>query len=148
MAEAEIAMQTLAIAAPQSVELAQARELLGASNQEFETANYGGALYLATQAKSVVASGQARVAQGSERGLARPGEILFALPLKLTTQGKSNVREGPGTGFRILFTLETGSPIVAHAYAEQWVRISDEGGRSGWVFYNLVGEKLERDGTR
>lgn len=148
MAEAEIAMQTLANAAPQSAELAQARELLRSSNDEFETENYGGALYLATQAKSVVASGQGRLAAGSERGLARPGEVLFALPLKLATQGRSNVREGPGTGFRILFTLETGSPIVAHAYADQWVRISDEGGRSGWVFYNLVAGKAERNDTR
>jgi SH3-like domain-containing protein len=49
------------------------------------------------------------------------------------------VREGPGTGFKVLFTLEEGSPVTAHSYAEQWVRISDEGGRSGWVFYNLVG---------
>jgi uncharacterized protein YgiM (DUF1202 family) len=138
MAEAELAMQTLKNAAPQSPELSQARSLLQQSNDEFGKENYGGALYLATQAKSVIVGGQNRVASTPERGSLRAGEILFALPLKLETQGKSNVREGPGTTFRILFTLETGSAVIAHAYADQWVRISDEGGRTGWVFYNLI----------
>jgi predicted RNase H-like nuclease (RuvC/YqgF family) len=140
MAEAELAMQSLKNAAPQAPELTQARGLLQSSNEEFEKENYGGALYLATQAKSVVTSGQNRLASAPDRGTLRAGEVLFALPLKLETQGKSNVRDGPGTAFKILFTLETGSAVVAYAYADQWVRISDEGGRSGWVFYNLVGK--------
>jgi SH3-like domain-containing protein len=44
----------------------------------------------------------------------------------------------------VLFMLEVGSAVIAYAYADQWVRINDEGGRSGWVFYNLVGR---RDGS-
>jgi SH3-like domain-containing protein len=78
------------------------------------------------------------VSSSPDRSALRAGEVLFALPLKLATQGKSNVRDGPGTNFKILFTLEVGSAVIAYAYADQWVRISDEGGRSGWVFYNLV----------
>lgn len=139
MAEAELAMQTLRNAAPQAPELVQTRQLLESSNEEFERQNFGGALYLATQAKGVAVIGQNRVASASERGTVRAGETLFALPLRLETQGRSNVREGPGTNFKILFTLEQGINITAHAFADQWVRISDEGGRSGWVFYNLVG---------
>lgn len=141
MAEAELAMQTLRKAAPQAQELVQTRQLLESSNEEFERQNYGGALYLATQAKGVAVVGQNRVASASERGTVRAGEVLFALPLRLETQGRANVREGPGTNFKILFTVEAGSPITAHAFDDQWVRISDEGGRSGWVFYNLVGRR-------
>lgn len=139
MAEAELALQSLRNASAQAPEVAQARGLLQESNDEFGKDNYGGALYLATQAKSVVTIGQNRVSSAADRTALRAGEVLFALPLKLETQGRSNVREGPGTGYKILFTLEVKSPVIAHAYAEQWVRISDEGGRSGWVFYNLVG---------
>jgi hypothetical protein len=138
MAEAELAMQTLKNSAAQAPELVQARSLLEGSNEEFGKENYGGALYLATQAKSVITSGQNRVSSSPDRSALRAGEVLFALPLKLATQGKSNVRDGPGTNFKILFTLEVGSAVIAYAYADQWVRISDEGGRSGWVFYNLV----------
>jgi len=139
MAEAELALQSLQNAAAQAPEVRQARGLLEVSNEEFGRDNYGGALYLATQAKSVVTSGQNRVASSADRSALRAGEVLFALPLKLETQGRSNVRDGPGTAYKILFTLEVKSPVIAHAYADQWVRISDEGGRSGWVFYNLVG---------
>jgi SH3-like domain-containing protein len=69
---------------------------------------------------------------------------VFALPLRLQTLGRSNVRDGPGTNYKVLFMLEVGSAVIAYAYADQWVRINDEGGRSGWVFYNLVGR---RDGS-
>ena len=141
IAEAELAMETLQKAAPQAVELTQTRQLLGSSNEEFERDNYGGALYLATQAKAVAVSGQNRVASASERGAPRAGEVLFALPLRLETSGRANVRDGPGTNFKVAFTLEAGAAVSGHAYADQWVRISDEGGRSGWVFYNLVGRR-------
>jgi hypothetical protein len=141
MAEAELALQTLRNASPQAPEVAQTGQLLESSNEEFERQNYGGALYLATQAKGVAVGGQARVASAAGRETLRAGEVLFALPLRLETQGRANVREGPGTNFKILFTVETGTAVTAHAFAEQWVRISDEGGRSGWVFYNLVGRR-------
>jgi len=141
IAEAELAMETLKKAAPQALELTQTRQLLGSSNEEFERDNYGGALYLATQSKAVAVAGQNRVASASERGAARAGEVLFALPLRLETSGRANVRDGPGTNFKVVFTLEGGADVSAHAYADQWVRISDEGGRSGWVFYNLVGRR-------
>jgi hypothetical protein len=141
MAEAELAMQTLQKAAPQAAELAQTRQLLASSNEEFERQNYGGALYLATQAKAVAVTGQNRVESAAERGTQRAGEVLFALPLRLETSGRANVREGPGTNFKVVFTLEGGADVSAHAYTEQWVRISDAGGRSGWVFYNLVARR-------
>jgi uncharacterized protein YgiM (DUF1202 family) len=144
MAEAELALQTLQKAAPQLAEAGQARQLLAGSNEEFGRENYGGALYLATQAKSVVSSGQTRLASGTNHDAPREGEVVFALPLRLQTLGRSNVRDGPGTNYKVLFMLEVGSAVIAYAYADQWVRINDEGGRSGWVFYNLVGR---RDGS-
>ena len=144
MAEAELALETLKKSAPQAPELVQTRSLLGTSNEEFERENYGGALYLATQAKAVAVAGQNRVSLAAERGTQRAGEVLFALPLKLRTSGRANVREGPGTNFKVVFTLEGGTDVSAVAYADQWVRISDEGGRSGWVFYSLV-ERRGRD---
>jgi hypothetical protein len=141
MAEADLAAQTLRSAAAQAPELAQTRQLLAISNEEFQRQNYGGALYLATQAKGVALGGQDRVASATGRANPRAGETLFALPLKLETQGRSNVRDGPGTSYKVLFTLEAGTTVTAHAFADQWVRISDEGSRSGWVFYNLVGRR-------
>lgn len=141
IAEAELALQTLERAAAQAPEIAQTRQLLRAASEEFERQNYGGALYLATQAKGVAIGGQNRVAAAAGRESLRPGEVLFALPLRLETQGRANVREGPGTNFKILFTVEPGTAVTGFAFVDQWVRIGEDGGRSGWVFYNLVGRR-------
>ena len=145
MAEAEIALQSLKTAAAPQVapEIGQAAQLLQQSTSEFDKRNYGGALYLANQAKSVVGASRERVA-GGVRGSLRPGEVLFALPLRLETVSRSNVREGPGAAYAVAFTLETGAPVIGYSYTDQWVHIGDETGRSGWVFQTLVGRRQGR----
>src|SRR2546430_7487191 len=97
MAEAEIALQSLKTAAAPQVapEIGQAAPLLQQSTAEFDKRNYGGALYLANQAKSVVGASRERVASGV-RGAPRPRGGLFALPLPLQTGGRRNLRGGAG----------------------------------------------------
>jgi len=128
MAEAEIALQALRAAngsnAPPSPEYGQGGQLLQLATTEFDQQNYAGALYLATEAKNAAAT--------------RKGEVPFALPLRLQTTGRANVREGPGGNFKVLFTLETGVPIVAYSYVDQWVRIRDDSDRPGWIHQTLV----------
>ncbi len=142
-AEAEIALQALRSASGSNSqpppEYAQGTQLLQLSTAEFDQQNYGGALYLATEAKNAAAAGRGRVASNDRgSGAMRKGETPFALPLRLQTTGRANVREGPGSGFKVLFTLETGVPVVAYSYVEQWVRVKDESDRSGWVHQTLL----------
>ena len=145
MAEAEIALQALRTAngtgAPPppaaSLEYAQGSRLLQLATTEFDQQNYAGALYLATEAKNAAAAGQGRVG-GDDRQTTRKGEVPFALPLRLQTTGRANVRDGPGSGFKVLFTLETGVPVVGYSYVEQWVRIKDDSDRPGWIHQTLI----------
>jgi uncharacterized protein YgiM (DUF1202 family) len=140
MAEAEIALQALRANgsnAPPSPEYGQGSQLLQLATAEFDQQNYAGALYLATEAKNAAAAGRGRVAS-DDRSATRRGEVPFALPLRLQTTGRANVREGPGAGFKVLFTLEAGVPIVAYSYVEQWVRIRDDGDRAGWIHQTLI----------
>jgi len=147
IAEAEIALQTLQTAAGPAgtPEATQAEQLLRMSTKEFDQENYGGALYLANQAKNVAGAGQTRVAS-SGRGALRSGEVLFALPLRLQTLVRSNVRDGPGTNFKLLYTLDAGAPVLGYSYSDVWVRVGDESGRSGWIFSTFVGRR--QAGTR
>ena len=70
---------------------------------------------------------------------ARPGEVLFAVPIKLKTTTRGNVREGPGTNFSVAYTADPGSSITAYSYADEWIRISDDStGKSGWIHRTLV----------
>src|SRR5881628_3282678 len=123
--------------APPSPEYAQGSQLLQLATTEFDQQNYAGALYLATEAKNAAAAGRGRVAS-DDRAATRKGEVPFALPLRLQTTGRANVREGPGGNFKVLFTLETGVPIVAYSYVDQWVRIRDDSDRPGWIHQTLL----------
>ena len=137
MAEAEVALQTMKSGVTADPpEATQVTRLVRQSATEFDKANYGGALYLANQAKTVASSYRGRL--GVNREGARPGETLFAVPIKLKTTSRGNVREGPGTNFAVSFTADPGSSIIGYSYADEWVRISDDGGRTGWIHQTLV----------
>ncbi len=142
MAEAEIALQALrgGGGAQGSPEVAQVAQLLQLATGEFDQENYGGALYLANQSKAVAAAGQGRLAS-VERGTLRAGEVPFAVPLRLQTVGRANMRVGPGGGFDVAFTLEAGAAVTGYSYVDQWVRVTDESGRAGWIFQGLVGRR-------
>jgi uncharacterized protein YraI len=137
MAEAEVALQTMKTGASgEPPEAAQVTRLVRQSATEFNKANYGGALYLANQAKTVSSSYRGRLGQSREG--ARPGETLFAVPIKLKTTSRGNVREGPGTNFAVTFTAESGAAVTGFSYADEWVRIADDTGRTGWMHQSLV----------
>lgn len=139
MAEAEIALGTLrrAPGGASLPELGRAQALFTQSSTEFTSENYGGALYLATQARTLVRGGQARL-RGSSSAEVRADETLFAVPVPLRTTGRSNVRSGPGLEFDVAFTLDAGALLTGQSYTSQWVRIVDATGRQGWIFNTLV----------
>ncbi len=141
MAEAEIGVETLgALRGDEEVpEAAEARHFLELSTTEFAGENYAGALYLASQARSLARGAEFRLTN-AEQGGRQAGEVSFALPVPLETVRRANVRvrAGPGLTFRVVVTLDPGTPLVGHSYTEQWVRITDDQGREGWIFHDLV----------
>ena len=138
MAEADVALQALRNAGggSQSPELSQATQLARRSNAEFEKRNFGGALYLANQARALAIAGRARLT--GNRGTVRPGETQFAVPVRLRASSRGNVREGPGTSFAVAFSVESGAMLTGFSHTDEWVRVVDDGGRSGWIFRSLV----------
>ncbi|HEV2670914.1 MAG TPA: SH3 domain-containing protein [Gemmatimonadales bacterium] len=147
MAEAEIALQALRIptasgggSAAAPPELTQGTQLLQLATVEFDRQNYGGALYLANEAKNAAAAGQGRLVS-DDRVKPRAGEVPFALPLHLQTTGRANVREGPGSNFRVSYTLDAGVELTAYSYVDQWVRVNDQTNRPGWIHQNLIGRR-------
>jgi TolA-binding protein len=138
MAEAEIALQTLRTSSrgADAPDVTRVSKLLTDASNEFNKQNYGGALYLANQAKSTAGVGRTR-SSGDATSL-RPGEVPFAVPLELQASARCKVREGPGTTFRVLATLEPGASLTGLSHVDQWVRVTTDSGPSGWVFWNLV----------
>ena len=139
MAEAEVVLQSLrSNAGSGSPQVAQVTNLVRQSSTEFDKENYGGALYLANQAKALASSYRWR-ATDENRESARPGETSFALPLKLKVTSRGNIRQGPGTTFAVAYSVESGTALTGFAFSDEWIRVSDESGRAGWIFRTLVG---------
>jgi hypothetical protein len=140
LAEAEIALKAIEAQANgdgANRGLPQARQLLKRSAEEFKKENYGGALYLADQAKGLLRSGETRAAN-RERLAVVEGESPFEAPMPLRLTKDGNLREGPGLEFKVLATLPSGTKLVGLSRKEQWVRVRDERGLAGWVFKALV----------
>ena len=140
MAEADVVLEQIRATGQQTPELRQATELMTRSTAEFNKQNYGGALYLANQAKTVAAAGGRRLAAVGV-GPLRPGEVLFALPVGLKATGRANIREGPGTNTAVTFTAESGDALTGLSYLGDWVRVTDDGGRTGWVVRSLLARR-------
>src|SRR5205807_1073872 len=88
---------TAALAA--AADLTQATALLQQGSAEFAKQNYGGALYLAGQAKRVAGVGKSRLG-GEGRAPLRAGEVPFAVPVRLQANTHGNVRDGPGGAYK------------------------------------------------
>lgn len=142
MAEAELAVQSLrnTKGSQGTPELVQGTDLLAQGTDVFNRQNFGGALYLATQAKEVAQAGKNRMSLGEA---SRSGEVMFAAPVALVTTSRGNLREGPGTRFGVLLTLDSGSGLVGYSYVDDWVKVRDQNGRNGWVFSNIVSRRKD-----
>jgi hypothetical protein len=139
LAEGEIALKALKArgAWMDGSGLTQAEAMLNKSNQELKKENYGGALYLAAQAKSLIKYDQDRL-RNQENTVPLKGEISLAIPLPLRVDGPANVRKGPGLDMPVLFSLKEGDTLKGYSYRGVWVRIKTEDGRSGWIHYSLI----------
>jgi SH3-like domain-containing protein len=118
----------------------QAEHLLKLGGEEFRKENYGGVLYLTSQAKTLIKGGQARTT-GTQTQPPVEGEVPFSVPVPLRATGKGNVREGPGMNFRVAFVVEDGTPLTGQSYKGTWVRVRSDDGRWGWISHSLIGER-------
>ncbi|MDM8544182.1 SH3 domain-containing protein [Desulfococcaceae bacterium HSG9] len=56
----------------------------------------------------------------------------------ITFKKKCNVRSGPGTKFKIAFTVAKGIPFKVLQRKGDWIQISHADGDQGWIFKSLV----------
>ena len=141
MAEAEIAVKALkaqSAAGAQDPEVMQAERLLEMSAQEFKKENYGGALYLTSQAKSHIKMGRLRLT-GEEIADPVEGEVIFAQPVLLQVLKTSNLREAPDLKSKVLTKLNRTTSVIGYSYKGPWVRVTTEDGIRGWIYQTLVG---------
>jgi hypothetical protein len=142
IAEAEIALNALGEMsdAESSEDYGNAAELMEMAADAFDDQNYGGAIYLTSQAKTLISLAQLRYGEG-EPVQVEAGETAFGLPVPLQVVRRSNLRDGPGTGFAVLATLTPGTEVTGYSYKGKWVRVRLEDGTEGWIYLTLIGRR-------
>lgn len=143
LAEGEIALKTLKTNVADSendTNSIKAEELLKASGLELKKENYSGALYLAIQAKALIREDQER-SKDREKKAMMAGEVPFTMPLPLRAVSQTKVKEGPGLDSKVLFAVQQGTALVGYSFKGSWVHVRAEDGRSGWIYYKLVGRR-------
>jgi len=60
--------------------------------------------------------------------------------IKNTETGYLNVREGPGTSYKLLFRVNPGETHILIERQGDWVKIRTKDGRAGWVSGQYVQE--------
>jgi hypothetical protein len=143
LAESEIAVKTLlrdGASRQKDPDLTQAEHLLTLAAAEFKKENYSGSVYLTNQAKALIKARETR-SSGVESLPKADGEVPFSFPLTLRAVSKSNVREGPGPTFKVVFAVTPDAPLTAYSYKGLWVRIKANDGRNGWIYYSLIDQR-------
>lgn len=137
IAEAEVTLQQLRGRAGQqpAPEVAQAERSLRSASEAFAAENYGGAVYLATQAKRAATAGRGRLAEAEGT---RAGERAFSVPVPLVTTTRANLRSGPGSSFAVVTTVNGGTALTGFAHEQDWLRVSLADGRGAWIHQSLV----------
>jgi hypothetical protein len=147
IAEAEIAFKALQKQAASFDwitldEIDISEHLLEMSAQEFNAQNYGGALYLANQAKGRVRTAQDRLnSMVNNSPGSGEGSLSFVQPLPLKVLKRSNLRSGPGLEHEIVVQLEKGTLIVGLSHSKHWIQVEAPGEITGWIYRPLVGAR-------
>lgn len=139
IAEAEVTLQQLRGRAGSQAppEVAQTEAALRAASQAFDAENFGGAVYLATQAKRTATTGRGRLADVGGTAT-RTGEHPFALPVPLTTSSTANLRAAPSGAASVVSTVPAGTALTAYSYEQDWLKVATTDGVSAWVHQSVV----------
>jgi SH3 domain-containing protein len=138
IAEAEVTLQQLrgGAGSQQPAEARRAEEALHSASSAFDAENYGGAVYLATEAKRAATAGRGRLAENE--ATVGASERAFTVPVPLVTTSRANLRSAPGGGADLVATVPAGTSLTAYAWAQDWIRVTTADGRGAWVYQALV----------
>lgn len=125
--------------------LAHAEHLLETSRKEMQAGNLDTASFLAAKALQLAQLPQP-LSNSKPADQSTGSEIPFVIPITMVTVRKSNVREMPEIGSKLLFQLAGGIEVKALGYKDLWLRIATEQGREGWIYYSLLA--FAEQGTR
>jgi len=64
--------------------------------------------------------------------------LVYKKPTVITIKNKCNVRTGPSTNHKVIFTVEKGIPFLIIDRQKSWIQIKHADGDRGWIHKSLV----------
>ena len=64
--------------------------------------------------------------------------LVRKIPSVITIKEKCNIRSGPGTKYRVLFTTEKGVAFKVINRKGSWIHVRHSDGDKGWIYKSLV----------
>ena len=64
--------------------------------------------------------------------------LLRKIPAVVTKNDACNIRSGPGTDHKIIFTVERGIPFKVLERKGSWIHIEHADGDKGWIHKSLI----------
>jgi hypothetical protein len=122
-------------------EIAAAEKMLGLANKEFKDGNFGGAFYLASNARTSLGLVASRVKGAAPSAAESSAESKFALPLRLQFVVRANVRDAPRTDSKVLRVADKGAAALGIAHRDRWVLVEFPDGLRGWSFHDQLGAR-------
>lgn len=141
LAESESLAKTLQGRAPHVVndeDYRAAERLLALGNQEFRSDNFGGAYYLASNARTAFAVLVARTSTVVPSAIGDRPETRFAQPVELTFSSRGNIRERPSTEARAIRVAEKTALVKGISARDLWILVEFADGMRGWAFHDLL----------
>jgi len=86
----------------------------------------------------MIAPNIARLAGLSLLALAGMTVVAAAADQPATTGGYANLRNGPGTSYAVIDTLDPGTDIIVHACTGTWCAVTADGDNNGFVAKSLI----------
>jgi hypothetical protein len=140
IAEVEVALAAARLAqgaGSRASLLAMAQEILDSSAAPFAQGDYGAAMDLAAQAEQMLATLPDAPVRPAARVRATP-KRPFDAAILLQVTIDSNLRRQPRGNAPVITVLKAGTPVVAQAYRNNWLRVETADGRTGWVYQSLL----------
>ena len=133
LAEVEVALESARAlpAAAQSPLFALAEAFLAAAQPLFAQGDYGAAMDRASQAEQLVTAAMQGAPAASRSRVT--GEVLLQASLPLKASADSALRREPQPRASLVASVRKDTPLVAHAYKGNWMRVETEEGKFGWL---------------
>jgi hypothetical protein len=100
---------------------------LTTSEELIKKHNYAAAVYFADRAMKILNQTERRNNLGITEG-----------KMKVVSVRVANLRDGPGSGYRVIGRLSLGTVVTHVESADKWTKVRTSSGKHGWVHNSLI----------